>query len=398
MVSANDTMGLGTENSVPSGRREALILFTLLAISISALAAVSALVSRFEAWQNRLAQHMKQQGELAFAAGQSGLAITFFRSALTFSRNDPVALLKLAECLRAENRLDESEAYLHTLWDREPQDATVNLELARLATRRGQINDALRYYHNAIYGIWSSAPLHNRIAARFEVIEFLLRQNAVPQAQSELIAMQPDLPPNSHLHTRVAELFQSIGDNRDAESEFQLALKLDRRNVPAAAGAGRAAFRLGHYRTAILYLDAAVAKARPDQETEDMLESARLVLATDPFLRNLSAIEREERILRAYRAASLRLESCRKAQSAAPTSAGLNGAPSSTPLENLVARERQLRSQMRPALLDRNPELPAAAMSFAFEVEDETAQLCGDPAPLDRALLLIARNREGVER
>lgn len=400
-MSAFDTMGEMGHNSVPSGRREALILFTLLAITISALAGVSALVRRFNSWQDKLAQRMNQRGQFALEAGQPALAINFFRSALSFNRDNAAALLNLAESLIAENRLDEAEAYLHTLWDRQPQDGTTNLELGRLSAKRHQMTEALRYYHNAIYGIWTNDPVQNRIAARFELINLLLQQNADTQAESELIAMEAGLPPDSQLHTKVAQLFLHIGDNRSAQSEFLQALKLDRNDEAAAAGAGRASFNLGHYRTAILYLDAALARSSHDPQIGDMLDTARLVLENDPFLRNLSALEREERILKSYHAATHRLDTCLKAQSAnaAPEFTGSQAAQRSVPaLQSLVTRERQLRSQVQPAMLMKNPELPAAAMSFVFDVEEQTAQLCGEPSGIDQALLLIGRNREGVER
>ncbi len=387
--------------SVPSGRREALILFTLLAVTVSALAGVNALVRRFDSWQNTLARRMNQRGQIALQAGQPALAINFFRSALAFNRDYSEALLNLAESLIAENRLDEAETYLRTLWERKPEDGTINLELARLAARRHKVTDALRYYHNAVYGIWTNDPVQNRIAARFEVINFLLQQNAVTQAESELIAMESGLPPDSQLHTKVAQFFLSIGDNRSAENEFLQALKLDRNNATAAAGAGRAAFNLGHYRTAILYLDAALAKAPQDQPTQDMLDTARLVLENDPFLRNLSALERDERILKSYGVATNRLDACltAKGANATPPPSGAEAAPpANSALQNLVTRGRQLRSQMHRATLMRNPELPAAAISFVFDVEEQSMQLCGEPSGIDQALLLIGRNREGVER
>lgn len=406
-------MGGGLSASVPSGRREALILFVLVAITVSALAGVDALMRRFNSWQDTLAQRMNERGQLAMQAGEPALAVNFFRSALAFKRDYPSALLNLAESLMAENHLDEAEAYLRTLWERQPQDGTVNLELARLAARRHKLTDALRYYHNAVYGIWTTDPVTNRIAARFELINFLLSQNAATQAESELIAMEPGLPGNSQLRMKVAQLFLTIGDNRNAENEFLQALKLDRNNEAAAAGVGKAAFNQGHYRTAILYLDAALAKAPHDQQTRDMLETARLILEDDPFLRNLSALERQERTLKAYAAATKRLDSCVKAQTANTTPASTdNQSTNATPvapaaqaagannaaLQNLVTRERQLRSQMTAAKLMKNPELPAAAMNFVFDVEEQTVPICGEPSGIDLALLLIGRNREGVER
>ena len=137
---------------------------------------MGALVNRFHSWQRVLARRTDQRGQLALEAGQPSLAINFFRSPLSFNRDDPAALLNLAESLIAENRLDEAESYLDNLWERQPQDGTTNLELARLATRRRQNTEVLRYYHNAIYGIWRSDPVQNRIAARFELVYILLQQ------------------------------------------------------------------------------------------------------------------------------------------------------------------------------------------------------------------------------
>jgi hypothetical protein len=132
-----------------------------------------------------------------------------------------------------------------------------------------------------------------------------------------------------------------------------------------------------------------------------MLESGRLVLEADPFLGNLSRVERQERILKAYRAAANRLQTCVRTNqgNAAPLMpSNQTGAPAPTALERLSARERQLRSEIDPRLWMKSAELPAAAMSFVFEVEDETAEVCGEPSGVDQALLLIGRNREGVER
>jgi hypothetical protein len=92
------------------------------------------------------------------------------------------------------------------------------------------------------------------------------------------------------------------------------------------------------------------------------------------------------------------VKDAQNASAASAVSIPQNAASSDTGLQNLVTRERQLRSQMTASRLAKNPELPAAAMSFVFDVEEQTASICGEPSGLDQALLLIGRNREGVER
>lgn len=400
-MSLGDTMQTTGENSVPSGRREVLVLATLLAITVAAFAGVTGLMHRFKSWQSKLAARRYERGQESLRAGQPAQAAQEFRSALHFNPDDPAALLSLAESLIAENRLDEAEAYFLNLWDRQPQDATVNLQLARLAARRHMLPQALRYYHNAIYGIWENNPVERRIAARLELVNFLLQQNSDTQAESELIAMEPGLSPDASLHVKVADLFMRIPDYRNAFREYVQALKISRNSQAAAAGAGETAFNLGEYRTAVLYLEAASARSHDDQHSRALLETARLVLEVDPFLRHLSGLDRRDRILKAYRVAVKRLAGCIKSrgESTPPVAPRTPGVvyPDQV-LQGLVTRSRQLKSQMTPATLMKNPELPSAAMDFVFDVEEQTKQTCGDPTGIDEALLLTGRNREGVER
>lgn len=401
-MSSADTIQDQAETPVPSGRRELLILLALLAITVAALAAVTGLVQRFRAWENDLGRRRYERGQQALRAGQPARAAEEFRSALHFNPDDPNALLSLAESLVAENRLDEAEAYFLTTWDRQPQDATVNLQLARLAARRHRLNEAIRYYHNAIYGIWESKPVDNRIAARLELVQFLLQQNLSNQVESELIAMEPGLTPDADLHINVANLFMKIPDYRNAFRQYLQALKIRRNDPAAAAGAGEAAYDLGEYRTAVLYLEVAAARDRGDPHSRAMLDTARSVLEVDPFLRHLSGLDRRDRILRAYRTAVKRLSTCISSvgEITGPDSnPAISGEPQgSQSLQELVTRSRQLKSQMQPATLMKNPELPSAAMDFVFDVEEQTRQRCGDPTGTDEALLLTGRNREGVER
>jgi tetratricopeptide (TPR) repeat protein len=400
-MSLGDTMQTSGENSVPSGRREVLVLATLLAITVAAFAGVTGLVLRFNSWQSKLAARRYERGQEALRAGQPARAAQEFRSALHFKPDDPAALFSLAESLIAENRLDEAEAYFLNIWDRQPQDATVNLELARLAARRHMLPQAFRYYHNAIYGIWEKNPVDSRIAARLELVNFLLQQNSDTQAESELIAMEPGLSPDAGLHVKVADLFMRIPDYRNAFREYVQALKISRNSQAAAAGAGESAFNLGEYRTAVLYLEAASARSRDDQHSRALLETARMVLDIDPFLRHLSGLDRRDRILKAYRLAVKRLDQCIKSrgESTPPATPRTPGAvyPDQV-LQGLITRSRQLKSQMTAGTLMKNPELPSAAMDFVFDVEEQSKQICGDPTGMDEALLLISRNREGVER
>src|SRR5579864_6387939 len=180
-------------------------IFVLLALTLAAVvgfAAVGHLVTRFNANQQSRGRRLYAQGMADLNAGNADRAIEEFRAALTCDRANPQYQLSLGRALRDTGRLDEAESYLESLWQRTPENGTINLALARVAARRGSVDDAIRYYHNAMYGVWSSDPEGNRRDARLELVEFLLRKGAHAQAQSELVALAAFLPPDPTLHLR----------------------------------------------------------------------------------------------------------------------------------------------------------------------------------------------------
>ena len=225
-----------------------IILFLTLAAA-AAFAAVSHLVTRFNANQLSRGRKLYEAGLADVNSGNSSRAIDEFRAALTCDRSDSQYQLSLGRALRDTGRLDEAESYLETLWQRTPDDGPVNLALGRVAARRGSIEDALRYYHNAIYGVWTSDADTTRRKVLIELIEFLLQKNAMAQVQSELAVLGAFLSPASNptLHLQAAQLFEQARDYAGALSEYEKALRLDRGNPIALAAAGEAAFRVGRY-------------------------------------------------------------------------------------------------------------------------------------------------------
>lgn len=149
-------------------------------------------------------------------------------------------------------------AYLTNLWEREPENGFVNLELARIAAQRGETDQAIRFYHNAVYAVWPTDQEGTRRDARLELIELLLRIKDQGQAQGELIALAESVGPDPVLQERIGGLFLRAEDYIHALAAFDSVLKSDRHNVPALAGAGDAAFELGQYPLAQRYLQAAV--------------------------------------------------------------------------------------------------------------------------------------------
>lgn len=355
--------------------REPAILALLSTAAIVCFAAVSGLASIYHAQEQSLATYWSNRGAGDLQQRKFVTAVTEFRTALLYSRDNYPYQLNLAEALLGQKRTDEASAYLNSLWERQPENGLVNLELARIAAHKNQPDQALRYYHNAIYATWPSDGGTARRQARLELIDYLLKIGDRAQAKSELVALAANLGDDASWLTHVGDLFIEAQDYNDALASYRRSLTISHKNPAALAGAGRAAFELGRYRDAQQYLHAAVASGASGPDITEPLEIAELVLGMDPFRPRITAAERERIALEAFTAAGDRLRSC-------------------TNVEPLAESYDKLKPQITNRGLRRNPDLAGTAMELVFNIERE-ARLCGAGTATDHALLLIARLHEG---
>src|SRR5208337_960531 len=263
MASKEKAQGLGLYLT-----QEPVILALLSAMTVVLFLAVGGLSRAYHAQQESLGNRWFTRGAADLKERRFDRAANESRSALLYSRDNYDYQFNLAEALIGLKRTDEAYAYLINLWDRQPENGLVNLELARIAAQKGDTEQALRYYHNAIYATWPGDQEAQRQNARLELIEFLLGINAKTHAQSELIALAANSGDDPSLHVRVGELFIQAQDYEHALAEYRISLKSDRHNPAAWAGAGLAAFELGRYPVAQRYLEAAVA-ANPGDAHSD---------------------------------------------------------------------------------------------------------------------------------
>jgi tetratricopeptide (TPR) repeat protein len=372
-------------------QRETLLVASIVGLVI--LFAITGVAANFyHAKQKALAQEWFVRGEQALKAGNASKALEDFHTTLAYAPDSYVYRLRLAQALMAAHRTDEARSHLLTLWRDEPGNATVNLELARLAVDENDTSDALRYFHNAIYGVWSHNPEEQRRQVRLELCQYLIRQGARYQAQSELIALAGELPSNAALHVQVAGLFLKAGDPARSLDEYREALVIDRHSEDALVGAGEVAFQMGNYSLAASYLDRAARSESAPPQAEEMLKTARLVLELDPYSRRLPRAEADRRVLHAYQIASARLSACLKSRGLSP-----QPAPNQQPnaLQTLEQNAQKLGKKAHPYVLSRNPDLRLNFMDLVSGIEETTEKQCGAPSGEDRALLLIARMQGG---
>lgn len=366
-------------------RQQPVMLGLLAVVGLVFFLAVAGLSRTYHAQRDALGERWFSRGVADLGARHFDSAVTEFRAALLYSRDNYAYQLNLAAALIGLKRTTEANSYLVNLWERQPEDGVVNLELARIAAQRGQTKQALRYYHNAIYAVWPSDEEGKRRETRLELIEFLLSIQAKAEAQSELIALEENLGNDASLQEHVGDLFVRAQDYEHALDAYRMSLKSDRHNEAALAGAGLAAFELGHYPLAERYLQAAVSENSSDVQSGERLRTTELVLRMDPFRRQIAAADRDRIVMEAFAAAGKRLSSC-----ATPKASGAAAAQPS-----LADNWAKMKPQISGQGLRRNPDLVEKVMDLVFEIERQTSATCGTPAGTDLALLLIAKLHEG---
>ena len=369
----------------PYLRREPVTLALLTGLAIVLFAAVAGLSRLYHAQQDALADRWSARGVNDLKAGLYGAAVTDFRTSLLYSRDNYDYQLNLALALVGEARFDEAESYLLNLWDRQPENGLVNLELARVAVARKQFSRAIRYYNNAIYSVWPGDQDTERRTTRLELIELLLKTGAKAQADSELIALAANLSGQPGEHDQAGQLFFEAQDYQRALEQFRLTLESNRHDPAALAGAGNTALKLGQYQLAERYLEEAVSAG--DKADAAQLKTAQLVVNLDPLRQQISTAERDRIVVQDFTAAGARLQAC-----GAP---GTSQAPPAA-IQSLTQDWNKLKPQIVEWRLRRDPDLVNTAMQLVFSIERETGGVCGAPGDAGKALLLISNLHQGL--
>lgn len=365
--------------------REIFQLAVLIAVAVAAFVVTRAVAVSNRNLSLQDGAEWYQRGQHALQAGRVNDATDAFRRAAVRNRDDKRYALALARALTIKGDDAAARAALLALRESAPDDAEINLQLARLAAERHDVTEALRYYHNALYAPWPVEQTDVRRQVRFELIRFLLTHDQNRRALSELLALSTDLPDDAGLHTTVGQLFAQAGDSGHALNQFQAALRPGRDRSDALAGAGLAAFQLGDYPLAGRYLRSVQINTENVKATRELVE---LILANDPLARRIGATARGQRLTANFSYAKQRLDSCLEQRThTQPTGDGLALQREAEPFA------AQLHS---PAI--REQDTIEAGVDLIARIERNVAQACPPQSPFDRALILIGRQHGADDR
>jgi tetratricopeptide (TPR) repeat protein len=374
--------------------RDSVALLTLLLVTLALFTATLFLFRSFSDLRARLAQRWLARGEAALHSGHPELAVEDLRSALAYSPGQRSIEIDLAEALAGAGRIQEANSYFNTLWEAEPGSGIINLQLARLAVRQGNAQDALEYYRASIYGTWEGDGTIRRRDVRLELIDYLIGKGRFSQARGELLIAEGNAPDDPVLKLKIAALMEKAGDPASASQIYKAQLQHGPPNLTALEGAGRTAFALGNFTQARDYLNRALAHpagtsetAQERQDIRDLRDEAVdvLLLYPSPLL---SELAQAERTLRDRQLAQSRLNGCVAAH---PEQAG------QPEIAAVQARWEQEPAKITVAELKTDGELRRQEMELVYDTERVADKYCPPATGEDALLSKIAANPGAVE-
>jgi tetratricopeptide (TPR) repeat protein len=371
------------DDAQPTVPRTRVLAWLLIAI-VPAFAFTGLITRQYRAHERALAAEWFTRAETQRRAEQPDSAVQALQNALRFAPDRPDYRFALGRALVQAHRPLEARAYLASLWEAEPGNGPVNLELGRLAVSMGDRQGAIRYYHNAIEGSWGERPDDHRRETRLELARFLIDEGDHTRAQGELIPLVEDLPEASSEVARIGRLLLNAGALSRARQVFEAGLRRTPSDASLLEGAGHAAFAQQEYAAARSYLLKARRAGAGSASVEGELTLASAVIDLDPFQYRLTKSERARRGRAAFQTATIRLITCLS-----------GGAGDTAPLAALAEERAALSGDVNGGALPADPELLERAMDLAFRIEEATQTGCGEPAPADRALLLLERLHAG---
>jgi tetratricopeptide (TPR) repeat protein len=376
------------ERTIPRILNNEVVLLVALSVFAFGVFVFTKRMATIEARsETRMAAIWYEQGEQAAKSGNSEKAIEAFRKATTDAPDNKNYTLALARGLASGNRDAEARQLLLQLRESDPENAEVNIYLARLAATQGSVQEAAHYYENALYGRWTGDQVDvQRLQLRTEFVRFLLQHNERALASSELLILEGEVPNSAPARTELAKLFLQASDLQYALKNYTEAIRLDSQNVEALTGAGATSFQMGNYSKAAHYLKAALDLDPAVQQTRDLLALAQQVLAADPLAPNLGPQERQSRLLADVEVSSQRLDGC-----LSQTLGDRADAEMQSLKAELVAMQPTLNSRKPP------PDFDAvrSAVGLLFRIQKAASDHCGAPPVEDQAILLVGRAHSG---
>jgi tetratricopeptide (TPR) repeat protein len=392
---AQDAPATGSASSLHSAKRALLLRdsLTFLVLTVATLvlyAATSFLFRSFEERRADLAQVFTKEGKTALAANRPDQAIAAFRSALSYAPDDRANHLLLAEALAMAGHSEEATSYFLSLREAEPGDGFINLELARLARKKGDTTTAIEYYRASSLGTWNGDSMSSRRTVQLELADYLVQSGDLPAARAEILLAAADTPESASLDIAFGDRLAEALDSADALNFYRKAVKLAPHDAAGVSRLGRLLYRTGEYPAAHEYLDRALRQEpRTAQDEAQSGELRSLAQDAERMQSLVLSADLPSEVLEAHLRADAKLAKARLAACAA-SQGGVGSSGGSAPLQALVAEWQSVDKANGRHAAAQDTADASNVRSLIFRTEMETARQCGAPTGDDRLLLQLA--------
>ncbi len=250
--------------------RDSLAFLTLLAITIVLFGVTLLLFRSFEEHRAELARRWATRGRDAFNNRHPEQAISALRTALSYAPGEISYETLLAESLAQAGRTDEAYNYFLGLWEARPGDGFLNLQLARLAATRKDVDRAIHFYRSSIYGTWEGDGVQRRREVRLELARYLIEQHQFEAARTELLIADGNAPEVPGLNMTLAQMLEQAQAPADALKLYRKAIAQEPNNAAALGAVGRLAFEQHLFATSRSLLERALRTTHDPQQAQQL--------------------------------------------------------------------------------------------------------------------------------
>ncbi|MEZ2347929.1 tetratricopeptide repeat protein [Terriglobus sp. RCC_193] len=360
--------------------RDGLKFLTLTLVALLMSGVTTLLFRSFEAHREELAVRWAERGQQALAAGKPDQAVTALRTSLGFRSDVRENQLALAHALAASGRVDEAENYFVNLWQMQPGDGGINLELARLARQQGKSFNAIEYYRAAIFGTWSGDGPARRRDIRLELSSYLVELGQSKAARAELLIAAGNNPDASS-QLRIGEALEAAGAPKEAATAYRNASEDKVFAATAQAKLGELCYAQGDYQCSAEELTQALRKpswtAEQKLRMSTMQQNAERLQAL-MLSHDVASPLRAEHLLEAAQIAVTRVNGC------------LERHAGQADMLQLQVQWKALDTAKNRAALRHDDDVQDQYRTAIFNTERTAAAICGAPAGDDALLLYLA--------
>jgi tetratricopeptide (TPR) repeat protein len=319
-----------------------------------------------------------QKGQKLLASGKAADAADEFRRAHTLQRTNRDFEIALAGAQLTAGRPEEAEQTLSEVLNRNSNDGRANLLMARVRTAQSRFDDAVPFYHRAIYGGWPDGSAADPVEARLELADQLAQRNRSQELLSELLLLDDESSGDPRLARKVAGLYLEAGSAARAEAAYRAILREDPNDADAEEGLGQAELRRGDYYAAHAAFSAAVRLRPDDAKAPARLQLVLRLMQLDPTSRRLGSVEKFRRSQQILDLAEKAALDC------------VNGQPPPEPLPELLATSAKLRSEKAGPMPSN--EAAETRLELAVQLWKARPRACQTkPADEDPLAIIIAK-------